>query len=181
MRYQKSETSAGWISWAIDEIGTYRRWLNWIELYGVVFDWRFRRTAFATRSASTSGAIANARMWRASSSSSAATRTSSGCKSTTSSASSGASSSCQVKSSSLSSLLSLLSWLSSRATTIDWPLFQHLNALILMIAFLILWRWFAAFAEMVLAGTFASWYWAFKKPHDVPTYALTNSFFRTIR
>jgi len=39
----------------------------------------------------------------------------------------------------------------------------------------------SAFAEMVLAGTFASWYWAFKKPQDVPSYALTNSFFRTIR
>ena len=34
--------------------------------------------------------------------------------------------------------------------------------------------------EMVLAGAFASWYWAFNKPRDVPAYPLTNSFFRTI-
>jgi len=39
----------------------------------------------------------------------------------------------------------------------------------------------SAMAEMVLAGAFASWYWAFKKPHDVPAFALSNSFYRTVR
>lgn len=39
----------------------------------------------------------------------------------------------------------------------------------------------SAAAEMILAGAFASWYWAFEKPRDVPSYALTQSFFRTIR
>jgi choline transporter-like protein 2/4/5 len=39
----------------------------------------------------------------------------------------------------------------------------------------------SALAEMVLAGAFAAWYWAFRKPQDVPAYSLTASFFRTIR
>ena len=39
----------------------------------------------------------------------------------------------------------------------------------------------SAMAEMVLAGAFAAWYWAFRKPQDVPAYSLTSSFFRTIR
>jgi choline transporter-like protein 2/4/5 len=38
----------------------------------------------------------------------------------------------------------------------------------------------SALSEMVLAGAFASWYWAFDKSRDVPFYSLTNSFFRTI-
>lgn len=39
----------------------------------------------------------------------------------------------------------------------------------------------SAFGEMVLAGTFASWYWAFNKSKDVPTFAVTESFGRTMR
>ncbi|XP_065349302.1 choline transporter-like 2 isoform X3 [Cloeon dipterum] len=38
----------------------------------------------------------------------------------------------------------------------------------------------SAFGEMVLAGTFASWYWTFKK-ENVPYFTVTNAFFRTIR
>lgn len=38
----------------------------------------------------------------------------------------------------------------------------------------------SALAEIVLAGAFASWYWAFNKPRDVPAYPLTNSLFRAI-
>ncbi|XP_032776973.2 choline transporter-like 2 [Daphnia magna] len=38
----------------------------------------------------------------------------------------------------------------------------------------------SALSEIVLAGAFASWYWAFSKPHDVPAYPLANSFFRTV-
>lgn len=37
-----------------------------------------------------------------------------------------------------------------------------------------------AFGEMVLAGTFATWYWTFKKS-DVPFFTLTTSVWRTIR
>jgi choline transporter-like protein 2/4/5 len=48
--------------------------------------------------------------------------------------------------------------------------------------FVLLWSSFfiSAFNEMVLAGAFASWYWAFKKPRDLPSNALKNSFHRTI-
>ncbi|XP_059489067.1 choline transporter-like 2 isoform X2 [Neocloeon triangulifer] len=38
----------------------------------------------------------------------------------------------------------------------------------------------SAFGEMVLAGTFATWYWTFKK-ENVPFYTVTSAFFRTIR
>ena len=37
-----------------------------------------------------------------------------------------------------------------------------------------------ALGEVTLAGGFASWYWAFKKPKDVPTFALIQSFGRAI-
>ena len=36
-----------------------------------------------------------------------------------------------------------------------------------------------ALGQMTLAGAFASWYFAFKKPQDVPTFALTAAFFRS--
>jgi len=39
----------------------------------------------------------------------------------------------------------------------------------------------SAFGEMVLAGAFASWYWALDKSRDVPTFALTASTARTTR
>lgn len=39
----------------------------------------------------------------------------------------------------------------------------------------------SALGEMVLAGAFATWYWSFNKPHDVPFYTVTLSFLRTLR
>ncbi|XP_037780693.1 choline transporter-like protein 2 [Penaeus monodon] len=39
----------------------------------------------------------------------------------------------------------------------------------------------SAFGEMVLAGAFASWYWAFDKSKDVPSLPVTYSFGRTLR
>ncbi|XP_065560082.1 choline transporter-like protein 5 [Artemia franciscana] len=36
-------------------------------------------------------------------------------------------------------------------------------------------------AELVLAGAFASWYWAFKKPKDIPVFPLWESFYHAIR
>ncbi|XP_065576123.1 choline transporter-like protein 2 isoform X1 [Artemia franciscana] len=36
-------------------------------------------------------------------------------------------------------------------------------------------------AELVLAGAFASWYWTFRKPKDVPLFPLWTSFYRAIR
>ncbi|XP_068238990.1 choline transporter-like protein 4 isoform X3 [Palaemon carinicauda] len=49
--------------------------------------------------------------------------------------------------------------------------------------FALFWAMFfvSAFGEMVLAGTFASWYWAFNKSKDVPSLPVTMSFGRTIR
>lgn len=49
--------------------------------------------------------------------------------------------------------------------------------------FALFWSMFfvSAFGEMVLAGTFASWYWAFNKSKDVPTFAVTGSLGRTLR
>ncbi|XP_050389089.1 choline transporter-like protein 2 [Patella vulgata] len=38
-----------------------------------------------------------------------------------------------------------------------------------------------ALGEMVLAGAFASYYWAFDKPKDIPSYPLFNSLYRAIR
>ena len=37
-----------------------------------------------------------------------------------------------------------------------------------------------ALGEVTLAGAFASWYWAFKKPKDVPTFALIQAFGRAL-
>ena len=37
-----------------------------------------------------------------------------------------------------------------------------------------------ALGEVTLAGAFASWYWAFNKPKDVPKFALLQSFGRAV-
>lgn len=39
----------------------------------------------------------------------------------------------------------------------------------------------SALGNMVLAGAFASWYWAFRKPDDIPAFPLLRSFYRAIR
>ena len=36
-------------------------------------------------------------------------------------------------------------------------------------------------AELTLAGAFASYYWAFRKPKDVPSMPLTQGLYRAIR
>ena len=41
-------------------------------------------------------------------------------------------------------------------------------------------NFFLALGEVTLAGAFASWYWAFRKPKDVPTFALIQSFGRAL-
>ena len=38
-----------------------------------------------------------------------------------------------------------------------------------------------ALGEMTLAGGFASWYWAWKKPQDVPIFPITNALWRSLR
>nr|XP_054759375.1 choline transporter-like protein 4 [Lytechinus pictus] len=42
-------------------------------------------------------------------------------------------------------------------------------------------NFFVALGEVTLAGAFASYYWAFKKPRDIPSLPLVYSFWRAIR
>ncbi|XP_036623316.1 choline transporter-like protein 4 [Trichosurus vulpecula] len=42
-------------------------------------------------------------------------------------------------------------------------------------------NWVLALGQCVLAGAFASFYWAFNKPRDIPSCPLAASFFRTLR
>ncbi|XP_039075527.1 choline transporter-like protein 4 isoform X2 [Hyaena hyaena] len=42
-------------------------------------------------------------------------------------------------------------------------------------------NWVLALGQCVLAGAFASFYWAFHKPRDIPTFPLTSAFIRTLR
>ncbi|KAK2157275.1 hypothetical protein LSH36_194g05083 [Paralvinella palmiformis] len=50
---------------------------------------------------------------------------------------------------------------------------------------LFMWFWImnfiVALGEMVLAGSFASYYWAFNKPKDIPTFPVTASLLRALR
>ncbi|KAM5325495.1 choline transporter-like protein 4 isoform 2-T2 [Glossophaga mutica] len=41
-------------------------------------------------------------------------------------------------------------------------------------------NWVLALGQCVLAGAFASFYWAFHKPQDIPTFPLSAAFFRTL-
>ncbi|XP_058410715.1 choline transporter-like protein 4 [Diceros bicornis minor] len=42
-------------------------------------------------------------------------------------------------------------------------------------------NWVLALGQCVMAGAFASFYWAFHKPQDIPTFPLSAAFIRTIR
>lgn len=50
---------------------------------------------------------------------------------------------------------------------------------------LFLWFWMMFFVialgQMTLAGAFASYYWAWNKPKDIPMFAVTESFWRSLR
>ena len=50
---------------------------------------------------------------------------------------------------------------------------------------LFMWLWvlnfIVALGQMTLAGAFASYYWAFNKPKDIPTFPLWGSFYRSLR
>ncbi|XP_064650340.1 choline transporter-like protein 2 isoform X2 [Lineus longissimus] len=49
--------------------------------------------------------------------------------------------------------------------------------------FMLFWlaNFVVAFGQMTLAGSFASYYWAFSKPHDIPAFPLAASCFRAFR
>ncbi|XP_040588163.1 choline transporter-like protein 4 [Mesocricetus auratus] len=42
-------------------------------------------------------------------------------------------------------------------------------------------NWVLALGQCVLAGAFASFYWAYHKPQDIPTFPLSSAFIRTLR
>ncbi|XP_019649303.1 choline transporter-like protein 4 isoform X2 [Ailuropoda melanoleuca] len=42
-------------------------------------------------------------------------------------------------------------------------------------------NWVLALGQCVLAGAFASFYWAFHKPQDIPAFPLSSAFIRTLR
>lgn len=42
-------------------------------------------------------------------------------------------------------------------------------------------NWVLALGQCVLAGAFASFYWAFHKPRDISTFPLSSAFIRTLR
>jgi len=49
--------------------------------------------------------------------------------------------------------------------------------------FMLFWvmNFIEALGQVTLAGAFASYYWAFTKPYDVPSHYLSASFYRAIR
>ncbi len=50
-----------------------------------------------------------------------------------------------------------------------------------VVAFLWCVNFVIALGQCTLAGAFASYYWAFNKPDDIPWFPLTASFMRTLR
>lgn len=59
------------------------------------------------------------------------------------------------------------------------PIVQYFK-IINVVGFFWLMFFTSAFSEMVLAGTFATWYWTMRK-EDVPFFTVTGSIYRTIR
>ena len=49
--------------------------------------------------------------------------------------------------------------------------------------FMLFWvmNFIEALGQVTLAGAFASYYWAFTKPYDVPSHYLSAAFYRAIR
>ena len=47
---------------------------------------------------------------------------------------------------------------------------------------MLLWilNWLVALTSMTMAGAFASYYWAFRKPEDIPRFPVLNAFVRSI-
>ncbi|KAL3871868.1 hypothetical protein ACJMK2_039840 [Sinanodonta woodiana] len=60
---------------------------------------------------------------------------------------------------------------------------QYTIPLEVFMLFMFFWvmNFIVAFGQMTLAGAFASYYWAFEKPQDVPLFPLTASVYRSLR
>lgn len=61
----------------------------------------------------------------------------------------------------------------------------HRYLFILQLSNLLIFLWLVNFTialgQCTLAGAFASYYWAFSKPSDIPTFPLSQAFIRTLR
>ena len=60
----------------------------------------------------------------------------------------------------------------------DWS--YYLQAFNLFICLWIL-AFIIGFGQLVLAGAFASWYWAWEKPKDIPAFPVVASLWRSVR
>ncbi|OXB52518.1 UNVERIFIED_CONTAM: hypothetical protein H355_012821, partial [Colinus virginianus] len=60
---------------------------------------------------------------------------------------------------------------------------RSLTALQIFNLFMLFWlaNFAIALGQVTLAGAFASYYWAFRKPHDMPAFPLFSSFGRALR
>lgn len=60
---------------------------------------------------------------------------------------------------------------------------QYIIPILVFMLFMFLWvmNFIVALGQMTLAGSFASYYWAFEKPKDIPAFPLTAAFYRSLR
>lgn len=60
---------------------------------------------------------------------------------------------------------------------------EYIIPVLVFMLFMFLWmmNFIVALGQMTLAGSFASYYWAFEKPKDIPAFPLTAAFYRSIR
>lgn len=62
-------------------------------------------------------------------------------------------------------------------------LYRYIVVMQVFMLFMFFWtmNFVVAMGQMVLAGAFASYYWAFEKPKDIPAFPLSASLYRTFR
>ncbi|XP_071155589.1 choline transporter-like protein 2 isoform X2 [Mytilus edulis] len=60
---------------------------------------------------------------------------------------------------------------------------EYIIPVLVFMLFMFLWvmNFIVALGQMTLAGSFASYYWAFEKPKDIPAFPLTAAFYRSLR
>lgn len=61
--------------------------------------------------------------------------------------------------------------------------YRYIVVMQVFMLFMFFWtmNFVVAMGQMVLAGAFASYYWAFEKPKDIPAFPLSASLYRTFR
>lgn len=60
---------------------------------------------------------------------------------------------------------------------------EYIIPVLVFMLFMFLWvmNFIVALGQMTLAGSFASYYWAFEKPKDIPAFPLMGAFYRSLR